>query len=466
MVATEPETYPSPGNGTATPTLPPLRSGVDCNPDGLAYNEDGSLVIIRPLNETQDQVVTCSLNETTSGCSFLMSLTGSTIQVIGDPTQSDLFISIKPSETQTDWFPILVGTSTNYNVTFPISVGNWSLLYNISSLDVTDCTNIDPDVPYDPIPPGTLCHNFYEEMYYKPLDSINKTNIAPISLYAFNNESIINASELSPLACSTTMPDDWSCVAFGNALYLGERIGTMLPNSNIFVPYNQDCISAIGAPLKSACRNNRLYFVDPPSLTLTPFITEGGISPVPCQIVRPSDFDCQANLTAISSNGTLPALPWLHAPNNTGDVNTTVPCIVNEATAMPTCVRIEATYAFGVNATIVVEGVNVRFYIDGVRESLKCIAPALQSETQSSSSSVNMVQNYYGNFGGTPLPSFFFVFSFSGIEGRRKFIHRRHRSRTWAQCQTRYQRKDGGGFPRVLPDSTRCEARCRNKGDS
>jgi hypothetical protein len=67
---------------------------------------------------------------------------------------------------------------------------------------------------------------------------------------------------------------------------------------------------------------------------------------------------------------------------------------------MPTCVRIEATYAFGVNATIVVEGVNVRFYIDGERESLKCIAPALQSETESSSS-VNMVQNYYGNFGGT-----------------------------------------------------------------
>jgi hypothetical protein len=406
--------------------MAPLRSDVDCNRDGLLYNPDGSQVIIRPLNESRDQVVTCDLNVSSSGCSFLVSATGSKkIQILGNPTTTDTFISIKPNNAS-DWFPLTVNTSSDFNVSIPIQSGNWTPLYNISTIDVSDCT--DPDPPYDPLPPGYTCNNNLSQAWYKPLDSINVTNIAPVMFYHFDADLIINDTELTPVDCTTTMPSNWSCVAFGEAKYLNERIGTM--SGNIFIPYALDCVSPTGAPLRSVCRTNRLYLLSLLSLTLTPFVTEGGISPIPCFISRPDDFDCQSNETAIASNGTLPAVPLIHAPNNTGPINTSLPCLINDATAMPPCRRIEILYNFGLNASIVVEGPSVRLYLDGERHSLKCISPAFES-ADAPNSTLSRVQDYYGNFGGTSnfILSLFFNFPEEG----ENFIHHRH-SQTRTQC--------------------------------
>ncbi len=124
-------------------------------------------------------------------------------------------------------------------------------------------------------------------------------------------------------------------------------------------------------------------------------MTSASPEPIPCFPVRPSDYDCQGNGTAASSNGTLPVKQWLYY-NGTLFPNISVPCLQNNATTPPQCRQVSVSYTTGWNLTVVVEGINVRFYINGTRIPLTCSAPALTNgSSTSSSATINMVSSYY-----------------------------------------------------------------------
>jgi hypothetical protein len=160
MTTTEPAPISQPNNGTngGVPSIPPSDQEYDCALDSLAYYSDGRLVLVRPTVLSQDEIIQCDFGSNTSGCAVQITATGNTFQVFGDPTLEDVLVTLRPS-TQTAWFPIVFNTSTTFNASFPIAVGNWSLLYNISDINVTNCTSADP--LYDPLPLGWGCYSVH-----------------------------------------------------------------------------------------------------------------------------------------------------------------------------------------------------------------------------------------------------------------------------------------------------------------
>ena len=284
-------------------------------------------------------------------------------------------------------------------------MGNLTALYNVTNFTSWDCT--DPSTPIDPHPLIAICNNFDGLAYMKPPDSINFTLMGPIWFYADTNDtSNVNASELTSVPCSTTMLSGWSCTSAGGAYWQGQRIGTWLsPGSNVFAPYvGQACTSEPnGAPSRSICRGNRLYRLNTLTLEYTPFFLENDVTAsVPCIFDRLDGYDCQANNTAVASNGSV-VLPLIYYYNNSALENQTVPCIQNNATAMPQCRQIEVQYQSGLNATIVVQGVSVRYYINDERIELRCTAPVVNgiSSLAPNATMEARVNAYYGDFGGT-----------------------------------------------------------------
>lgn len=407
MTSNEPETFPQPGDGSTLPTLPPLRADYDCELDSLAYYSDGRLVLVRPTGEQQDQVVQCDLGANSTGCTVQLTTNGQTFQVFGDPTRDNVIITLRPSASETGWFPIRVNTSTDYSVSFPVDSGNWSSGYNITNITPTVCT--DPGPLFDPLPLGWGCFsdtNASERVaVYRPLDSVNHTLLGPVYLYTPDNDTDVEVDELEPLACEALAPPGYTCA--GGPKYFGERLGIMLDATHfyalelLFIGDPDLCTSATSLPKKTTCRNNRLYYQ--PDLNYEPkvIVAEHGTSDaVPCFAARPSDYSCDVNGTgpALASNGTLPAKELVYNHNNDGAGDyRTVPCIQNTASVPPTCVRVDVEYASGMNATIEISGVDVRVYIDGIRQPMRCTAPSFSS-ANSSSSSATMVQveQYYG----------------------------------------------------------------------
>jgi hypothetical protein len=61
-------------------------------------------------------------------------------------------------------------------------------------------------------------------------------------------------------------------------------------------------------------------------------------------------------------------------------------------------VRVDVEYASGTTATIEISGIDVRLYIDGVREPMRCSSPSFNSVANTTNASTMMVQveQYYG----------------------------------------------------------------------
>jgi hypothetical protein len=414
MTTTEPEPITQPGNGSTLPSLPPLRADYDCALDSLAYYDDGRLVLIRPSGTLQDQVIQCDLGANTSGCTVQLSTNGNTFQVFGDPTRDNVLVTLRPSATGTAWFPVSVNTSTDYGVSFPINPANWSSHYNITNIQTSNCTNTDPPPLPDPLPLGWGCHataNASERVaVYRPLDSVNLTLLGPVYLYTPDNDTEVEASDLEVLTCDAIGVPGYACPA-GAPTYLGEDLGIMFGNAfqpfvgGVFGGDTDICIDG-SLPKYTMCRNSRLYYQ--PNLNGEPrtVVAEFGAAEVPCLALRPDDYECSVNGTgpALASNGTLPTKELIYYLNNNASLNATVPCIQNTGTEVPTCVRIDVEYAFGVNATIVIEGVDVRVYIDGVRQLMRCSSPSFAGATTTGSganatgnvTAMVQLEQYYG----------------------------------------------------------------------
>lgn len=412
MTTNEPEEIPEPGDGSTLPTMPPLRADFDCALDSLAYYSDGRLVLVRPAGSLQDEIIQCDLGANSSGCSVRMTTNGNFFQVFGDPTRDNVLITLKPTANGTQWFPVKVNTSTDYSVDFPVNSTTWLSGYNISNIDTSNCTSTAPLPLPDPLPLGWGCYaglNASERIaVYRPLDSINRSFLGPVYLYTPDNDTSVETDELENLACSALPPPGYDCS--GGPEYFGSRLGIMLPGP-VFYPlwggvyaFDGDICNngASTLPKSTTCRNNRLYYQYSLDAEPKPLVPENNTQAVmPCFAVRPSDYTCSVNGTgpAMASNGTGPAKELIYDFNNTAVYNRTVPCIQNTGTVPPTCVRVNVNYTSGVNATIEVSGVDVRVYINGVRQPTRCSSPSFNSVTDTGGNATKpmvQVEQYYG----------------------------------------------------------------------
>ncbi len=402
MTATAPPVYANPGNGSSGYSLfPATRQDYDCALDSLAYLPDGRLVVARPINVTQDQYIQCDLGSNSSGCTIQTSKTNNTFQVYGNPTLQDIVVTLKPSPTLTAWFPININTSTDFNASIPIASGNWSAQYNITNVVSTNCTSLVPIE--DPLVPGWGCASIgdYTQRYatYRPMDTANFTYMGPVFFYTPGNDSIIDANETERVPCTTLPPPLYTC-ATGLPYYRDSDIGIMLSASLFYVPFLFTeptwCVGTY-LPRNTTCRYNRLYYQFDDVSDLQPLITRSGYA-IPCFNQLVLNYTCPVNSTgpATASNGTSNK-DLIYYFNNSAALNRSLPCIQNTAAAAPLCRQVDVTYAFGMNATVIVEGVGVRVYIDGVRQALRCTSPALSSLAASASGSSVLagVQDYY-----------------------------------------------------------------------
>jgi hypothetical protein len=385
----------------------PPRTEWECRLDGGAYYWDGRQVVV--LNATYIYDV----NATQYPCLITDSreciiAQAHSVEVLGSAPEENVTLVIQP-----DWVDVANGSALIlvFNATtgaMVVSLPNASTLdalYNVSGVDVTDCTQSAPLTPM--IPASWACDTRpdgfsgeHPAFYISPfVRDLNETLVSHISLDGG-----------AQLFCNTSLSANYTCGGDG-IMYVATPFGTRVVYFQpLDAPELHDvpmpCIPSTEPPLATEqllCQFNTLAvlrnLILPGVITVADpiywpvyYYPNSAVSAtrvsLPCENTPPAGYTCAATLLndgigRMMVNGLAAQTPFASPDQYLDCRNNTL------QDTPPTCTRITVSYTVGPDVVVELEGGEVRVWANDTKEAVPCVYQGITNHTGASSASVS-----------------------------------------------------------------------------